>query len=242
MTEIITAAQLDTIANGALASAKEFVIDTPEMFQLAGEELREIMANKKTVEAERLRITSPLHQSLRAANALFATPAAKWDEAERVIKGAMLRYTTAQEAKAQESRKIAEKAALAERMQLMAQAAAATKDAEEAEARGDVDAKHAALEEVATATLLSEVMTHSPAETAAEAVSGISHRTTYGVNDVDLLKLVKAVATGMAPMQCLEPNMKFLGAQARAFKMVGVIYPGVTVTAERSIAARAAPL
>ncbi len=241
MTELIpTAAQLDAQASGGLASAKEFAIDSPEMFEIAGEELRAIKANQKAVEEARLQITAPLNQSLRAANALFVAPAEKWLEAERVIKHAMLTYTTQQEAKAQEARRAAEKAALAERMVLMAQAAAALKEADAAAERGDVDAQNAAMESAQSASLLSEVMTHTAAVDPAAKVSGISTRTSYGVNNVDLEVLIHAVASGRAPIQCLQPDMKFLGAQARAFKSAGMIYPGVTVAAERSIAARAA--
>ena len=71
-------------------------------------------------------------------------------------------------------------------------------------------------------------------------MSGISGRVTYAAHVDDLMTLVKAVAEGKAPLEAIGANDKFLGAQARAFKKSGPLYPGVTAIAERGIAARAA--
>jgi hypothetical protein len=63
---------------------------------------------------------------------------------------------------------------------------------------------------------------------------------TYSAEVTNLLELVQAVAAGQAPLEALQAETKFLGAQARAFKKAGQLYPGVMAVAERSIAARAA--
>jgi hypothetical protein len=71
-------------------------------------------------------------------------------------------------------------------------------------------------------------------------VSGISGRVNYTASVTDLMELVKSVAAGTAPIQCLMADEKFLGAQARAFKTAGPLFPGVVCQAERTLSARAA--
>lgn len=53
----------------------------------------------------------------------------------------------------------------------------------------------------------------------------------YSAQVLDIKALIKAVADGVAPIECLEPNMTFLNAQARAFKSTEKLrYPGVGVS------------
>lgn len=255
-------------AQSALANAKEFVIDSPSMLEIAGEDLRKIKGLQKSVEEKRTGITGPLNQAVKAINALFKAPADYLDQAERTIKGAMITYTSEQERIATEQRRVAEAAAAAERARLAAEQAeqerqaraaaeaaeAATRAAAEAAAAGNKEAQAAAEEEARRQTAAAEAAAaeaHSTANTAEvismpiaaaapQKVSGVSGRVTYGAEVADLLTLVKAVAEGKAPLECIEANTKFLGAQARAFKKAGPLYPGVVAVAERGLSARAA--
>lgn len=238
--DLATAQQLEMNADGAIASLREFIIDSPSMYEIAGEELRNVKANQKTVEATRVSITKPLNDALRAANAVFAKPAAKWMQAEITIKDAMTTYKDQQDALAREAQAVADKATKLQRLTLMAESAKAYEEAQKAASAGDMEAAEAATEAAEAASLMSEVLTHTPTVVAAPKVAGISTRTTYTAAITDLKALVTAVAEGKAPLECLVADTSFLGAQARAYKKVGLLFPGVQVNASSSIAARAA--
>lgn len=245
---------LTTKAQTAMTSASDFVIDSQTMFELAGDDLKAIKALQKEVEEKRTSITGPLNQAVKAVNDLFRPPKEYLDKAEATIKRAMVTWTTEQERLAAEARRKAEEEARAERERLAAlereQAEAARRAAEEAQlaaAAGEQEAAAAAMavaqaaqEQAAVAALTAQVVTVAPEVESPSKVAGISGRVTYSAEVTDLLALVKAVAAGQAPVECLQADMKFLGAQARAFKKAGQLYPGVEARAERSIAARAA--
>lgn len=245
---------LATKAQNALTSASDFVIDSPTMFELASDDLKQVKALQKEVEEKRTSITGPLNQAVKAVNDLFRSPKEYLDKAEATLKRAMVTWTTEQERIAAEARAKAEAEARAERERLAAiereQAEAARRAQEEAEAAaaaGDeqaaaeaMAAAQAAQEQAAVAALTAQVVTIAPAVEAPAKVTGISGRVTYSAEVTDLLALVQAVAAGQAPIECLQADTKFLGAQARAFKKAGQLFPGVMAVAERSIAARAA--
>ena len=97
----------------------------------------------------------------------------------------------------------------------------------------------AAATQAEIAAMTAAVVTVPAAVEAPARAAGISGRVNYAAEVQDMLALVQAVAAGQAPIECVVPDMKFLGAQARAFKRAGPLYPGVVVTAARTIAARA---
>jgi len=255
-------------AQAALTSAADLVIDSPTMYELASDELRNIKALQKTVEERRTAITGPLNTALKAVNDLFRAPKEFLVEAETACKRSMITYTTEQERIAAEARRVAQEQEAAERRRLAAEQAEqeriareaqqaaqrAQREAEAAAAAGDREAAAAAQEqarqqqeaadnaqaEALAAAQTAEVITMVPAVAAPAKVAGISGRVNYTAQVDDLMTLVKAVAAGTAPEQCLCADEKFLGAQARAFKKAGPLYPGVTAVAERSLSARAA--
>lgn len=245
---------LATKAQNALTTATDYVIDSPTMFELASEDLKQVKALQKEVEEKRTSITGPLNQAVKAVNDLFRSPKEYLDKAEATLKRAMVTWTSEQERLAAEARARAEAEARAERERLAAiereQAEAARKAQEEAQAAaaaGDQEAAAAAMaaaqaaqEQAAVAAMTANVVTVAPAVEAPAKVTGISGRINYSAEVTDLLALVQAVAAGTAPIECLQADAKFLGAQARAFKKAGQLYPGVMAVAERSISARAA--
>lgn len=245
---------LATKAQNALTSASDFVIDSHTMFELASDDLKQVKALQKEVEEKRTSITGPLNQAVEAVNDLFRSPKEYLDKAEATLKRAMVTWTSEQERLAAEARAKAEAEARAERERLAAiereQAEAARKAQEEAQAAaaaGDqaaaaaaMAAAQAAQEQAAVAAMTANVVTVAPAVEAPAKVTGISGRVNYSAEVTDLLALVQAVAAGAAPIECLQADAKFLGAQARAFKKAGQLYPGVMAVAERSISARAA--
>lgn len=245
---------LATSAQKALANAVDYVIDSPMMFELASDDLKRVKALQKEVEEKRTGITGPLNLAVKAVNDLFRAPKEYLDKAEATLKRSMVAYTTEQELQAAEARRKAEEEARAERERLarfeQEKAEAARKAQEEAQAAaaaGDTEAAAKAMAEAQDAqqqaeiaALTAHVVTVAPTVEAPAKVTGISGRVTYSAEVIDLLALVKAVALGTAPIECIQADSKFLGAQARAFKKDGQLYPGVISKAERSIAARAA--
>jgi colicin import membrane protein len=245
---------LATEAQTQLANAKEYVIDSATMYELASEDLRRIKSLQKDVEAKRTAITGPINQAVKAINDLFRTPKEFLDQAEATLKRAMVIYSNEQERLAAEARRKAEEETRIERERLakieheQVQAAAkAQAQAQAAAEAGDTEAAAKAMqavqdaqEQAAMAAMTANVVTVTPTVESPAKVSGISSRSTYSAEVTDLMELVKAVVNGKAPIECVTADIKFLGAQARAFKRAGQLYPGVLAKEERSIAARAA--
>lgn len=228
-------------AQQSLATAKAYIIDSPTMAELASEDLRQIKALQKEVEEKRTGIVKPLNEAVRAINALFKDPADYLEKAEASIKQSLLTWTTEQERLAAAARAKADAEAAAERARLAAEAEEKIRAAQElSEAEGSGIAVEQAQAEAMAAIVASNVVTFTPTVDAPAKLSGISGRTTYSAKVDSLMDLVKAVAEGKAPIESLQADVKFLGAQARAYKKAGQLYPGVTVVAERGLSARAA--
>ena len=248
------------------------VVDSELMFSVAGEDLQTLKALQHEVEAQRVAITRPLNEALRAVNALFRAPKQFLEEAEEALKSAMLAYkaaerqqleaarTQAQQCQWQEQERLAtarrELEAAAREADQAAQAAQAR--AEQAAKAGDQDAatkerasaaqyrqraasSWAQAQELVQQAEEAQVVTYAGALAAPTRLEGISERTTYTAQVTDLRQLVRAVADGQAPLECLQTDDKFLGAQARAVRRAGQLYPGVHVAAQRTLAAGRQP-
>lgn len=245
---------LATSAQKALANATDYVIDSPTMYELAGEDLKRVKALQKEVEDKRTSITGPLNAAVKAVNDLFRAPKESLEQAEIKLKRAIGVWLTEQERQAAEARRKAEEEARAERERLAQQereaqeaAAKAEREAQELQAAGDNEGAAKAIERAAAerqtveiAQITASVVTVTPVVEAPAKVSGISGRVSYVAEVTDLMTLVKAVAAGQAPIECLQADTKFIGAQARAFKKSGQLFPGVVAREERTISARSA--
>lgn len=257
-----------TQAKRWLTTAREYVIDSPDLATMAGADLQQIKALQQQVEATRRTITDPLFKAKQAVDALFKSPAQYLEQAESTLKKAILRWDNQQRAIAEAARRLAEQEAAAERARIAteeqrqreaaaaaeaesrrlaeaAAAAAAAGDAEKAAAMNALATQAADQAQGAQAAAESleherAVVTVQPATIAPAPVVGISSRTTYSATVTDLMALVQAIAAGRAPLEAIQANTVFLGQQARAFKRAGLLYPGVDCIAERGLAARAA--
>ena len=249
-------------------NAGSYVIEDQEMYILAVEDLRSVMSLQKELEAKRTSITGPINIVLKAINALFGRPMEYLKQAEVLLKRAMLTYSTEQERLAAEAQRQAEAAARAERERLAAiecekqevarkaleaaEAAAAeahiqaqagnAEAAEAAQKQADeaISAMHQAEAEAIESSMVSAIVTIAPTIDMPSRVAGISGRVNYSAQVDDLMELIKAVAEGKAPIECVAADMKFLNTQSRAFKKPGPLFPGVRTVAERTLAARAA--
>lgn len=239
-------------AQRMLADATGLIIDSPDMLELVAEDLRKVKTLQKDVEASRTTITGPLNQALRAVNDLFRAPAEYLTKAETVLKGAIGTYQAEQKrladiaAREAQARENARRAELAKQEAEAAEKARALRaEAEKATQAGNVEELTRLAEQAEdiqahadAASAMAAVVSYAPAVAAPSKVSGISGRTVYSVDSVDLMVLVKAVAEGKAPLEAIQANATFLGAQARAFKKAGDLYPGVVVKAATSVSAR----
>jgi hypothetical protein len=255
-------------AESFLQVASEYFIDSQELLVMAGEDLQKIKTLQKQVEDTRKTIADPLFRAKQAVDALFKGPADFLLQAEHTLKRTILTYTTEQERLAAAARAEAERlarvererlaeierqkqeaarAAEAEAQRLADEALAAIKAGDNAKAEELSQQAHAQAAAAETAQAEADasaqeaaVTTVTPMFTAPARVAGISGRVTYAAQVESLQQLVNAIAEGKAPIEAILPNTVFLGAQARAFKKAGPLYPGVTVVAERGLSARAA--
>lgn len=254
-------ATLQKSAQDALATAKAYVIDSPEMYEMAAGELQQIKTLQKGVEKQRTDITGPMNAALKAVNALFKAPSDWLDQAESVLKRSMLGYQQAEEAKRREAQRIAEAAAAAERARIAAAAAAAEaaaraeaealrKQAEEAKKQGNVEAAarlasqaESRVEEGAVAAQelaqTKELISAPTVEKIVPKVSGISTRKIWKVEVTDKLAFVKYVAEHPEYLELVEPNTPAVNKLGLALKQACPL-AGVRVYEDEQLASRAA--
>lgn len=254
-------ATLQKSAQDALATAKAYVIDSPEMYEMAAGELQQIKTLQKGVEKQRTDITGPMNAALKAVNALFKAPSDWLDQAEAVLKRSMLGYQQAEEARRREAQRIAEAAAAAERARIAAAAAAAEaaaraeaealrKQAEEAKKQGDVEsaarlasqAESRVEEGAVTAQELAqtkELISAPTVEKIVPKVSGISTRKIWKVEVTDKLAFVKYIAEHPEYLELVEPNTPAVNKLGLALKQACPL-AGVRVYEDEQLASRAA--
>ena len=116
-------------ANALLAEAKDartradfLIIDDEEGLKIATDDLREISARAKEIEAVRKQIVKPIDDCKKQIQAAFKPAQVLYDEAISIIKRGIADYSIEQERKAAEERRKAEEAAAAERAALEARA------------------------------------------------------------------------------------------------------------------------
>lgn len=237
--DVSTAPMLADKASKLFAVAQAYKVNSPAMFEAAGEDLKAIKAQAKVIEETRTSITGPLNAALKNVNDLFRAPAKFCADAEALLKGAMTTFTIEEQRKEREAQAAREAEAVKERQRLAAEAAAAQKLADEAAAAGDI-AKAEELQEQAQAStseasLIASMPATAPTQT---KVAGISMRDVWGAEVTDLKALVQAVAAGTVPLEAIAADIKFLGNQARALKG-NLNYPGVRAVNTPTMAARA---
>lgn len=223
---IPTQEQLSSEANPILETAQAFVIDSPEMYEIAGDELRTIKAKAKALEDRRKAITGPMDKAKKEVMDLFRKPLEVLEKAEGALKRTMLGYQQQEREKAAQAQREAEAAAAAERAKVEEQA-------REAEAKGDV-ATAAALQTAAT------VMTAAPIAVAEPAkLSGITTTTRWSAEVVDKTAYIRHVLDNAPELiDTIEVTMKPLNQMAVALKDKLNI-PGIKAVATEGIAARA---
>lgn len=188
------------------------VVDA-ETHRLAGERWKEIIAAEKEWDKY-------WEEDVENAHKTWKGLVAKRDALKVSLAAKKLEQTNSAKAwKMEEDRKTAE-------LQRKAQEEARKQAQDEAMAKAAALEKEGRVEEAA-AVIGSPIQT--PAVVVQSSVPkgfGGMTRTTWSAKVTDMMALVKAVAEGKAPIQCIEANMVFLNAQARAMHEA-LAYPGV---------------
>ncbi len=116
---------------GALEVAQAYVIDSPEMAQLANKELQDVKRRLKAVEDWRERFLAPVRQLTDTANEFFNPARAALKASEECLKTALLGWNRKEEERVAAERRAAEEAARRARAEAEARAAAERAKAEE---------------------------------------------------------------------------------------------------------------
>lgn len=244
---------LNTRAKAALDFIESFVIDSPETYGLASDELKTIKARANKLEEQRTGLTGPLNKVIKGINDLFRGPAGMLEQAEAVLKRKMLAYSAEQERIAAEERRRAEEAARVERMRLEAEAAERQRVADEAAAaaaaaaaKGDqVAAETAAAEaqraaaEAQTVAATAQMVVAAPVALAPVKAAGISTSTTVDFEVQDLHALVKHVAAHPELIALLRADDVRIRGYVRGLGLACQL-PGVRVFPKQTLSARAA--
>jgi hypothetical protein len=218
-------------ASGYVEKARKCVVTNNEQYMSAAEFLKGVKSLQNEIAAAFDPIISKAHEAHKEALAQKAKANQPLLEAEKIVKDHITHYL-----QAEEQRQAYEKARLEKQLadSIRAQAEEQNiKRAQELAEAGDMDGAAAAVD---AEVEVPYVPVH--VESRVVQMPGISKRKNYKVDDVNLIVLLRAIVDGKAPIECVEANMTFLNQQARSFKKVGEIYPGVTVRTEDSIASR----
>ena len=178
---------------------KDFVADTDEKFTFIVEWKKQAKASRVQVQDFYKAQKEPHQKKLDDIRAEEKALIDMITEAEKVAANAAIAYN----AKKEEERRIKEERIRKEKED------ARIAEAEKLEAAGKTEKADA---------LLSKQVRVTAAETASIAapkVAGVSFKTTWAAEVTDFMALVRAVAVGQAPEECLQANQVYLNEQAR---------------------------
>lgn len=196
------------------ARAESFNITSDFEFGIANEDLKNVKARLKSVEAQRVSVTKPINDSLKRVNDMFRGPITFLKEAEAALKTAILTY---QKKIAEEQEKAAAEAAKA----LEATKAELAKQAEQLESSGDI---------IAAQVIRDQSETLAPAK-AQPIESCLSTYVTKDVEVTDLKAFLQGIIDGTIPTETISINMPVI---RKAYKS-GTLFQGCTeVQKERS--------
>lgn len=253
-------AQLSTGAQRMLRMVEQMPVSNDEEYGLAGDELKAIKAKANALETQRISITKPMNDALRAVNALFKAPGELLAQAENVIKRKMIAYDTERERQAAEERRRAEEAAAAERRRLEEQARVAREAAEaeqrrlaaeaeaaaragdeaaaaQARAQAETVQQNAALEAAAIENVAAVIVAPAVVDAKVKVV-GVSTAKSWDFEVTDLLAMVRYVAANPQHINVLKADEVRLRALVKA---MGENLPidGVRVFEKRTMRAAA---
>jgi hypothetical protein len=188
----------------ALSCAQTFVIECADDYALCASELKNIKARKDQIEQWKKTLAAPFKLGIKQLEEFFNTPILRLSTTESLYKRQMLAWDQKQQDARNAEQARLDEAARKEREKLEAAAAKAEKKGKHEQAD--------ALRSTA-ASVVAPV-----AATATAKVEGISYRTIWSAECVDIVELCRAVADGKVAPVAVEANAKFLNQQAVALK------------------------
>jgi hypothetical protein len=218
--------ELVKVADRMHTSALAYVIDCPEMYDLAAEEYGAIVKKAKELNEQRMGITRLMDEAKKRVVEVYRPALERLDQAKTALSGLMLDYTKEQERLAKIETDKAEALAKIERDRLMEEAA-------KAEESGDVEM---AVVHAATAEM---VVAQAPVYTAPKA-AGVSSTTKWSAEITDKAALLRYILDTENPMVDLEAitiNMPALNKLAVALKDKMKL-PGVKAVSKAGLSAR----
>jgi hypothetical protein len=238
-------AQATTLAQQSYDLALEVKVDSAEMYEVAGDELRGIVTRRKKIEELRLSLTRPIDQAKTNIMNLFRGPTDRLAQAESLLRDEMTRYQRVEREKAEAARREAEAKAKAERAEVERREREAAEAARAAQKAGDAEAAAKAAMEAESAreqreTL--EVAPPRPIATITPKAKGVSTRKNWKAEVTDFKALVLAAATRAEAgddflLGFLLPNDKALGTAAKSMQ-AKLVVPGVRAYAEDVLSVR----
>lgn len=228
-------------ANALLAEAKDartradfLIIDDEEGLKIATDDLREISARAKEIEAVRKQIVKPIDDCKKQIQAAFKPAQALYDEAISIIKRGIADYSIEQERKAAEERRKAEEAAAEERAALEARAreleAAAKKEEATEEERAEAHEMAQAAQEAAAMAVAVPVQ-------APKKIQGATVTKKWRGRVIDVAAFLRYVADHPEALECVEVKQ---GAVDRLVAATGgaLAIPGIEPYQDTIIATR----
>lgn len=187
-----------------LKLAEAFVIENPQDFEMAGNELAKIGKSIDAIDAHRKDITRPIDRAKAEIMDKFKPCLALLSDAKQIINRKMLSWRDDQERKRRAEQQKLEDDARKERERLEAEAKKlAKKNPEKAQ-----EMREQAAQTVAPVVSGATV----------PAVKGVAVRKAWRAEVVDVKALCAAVAAGTVPTIAVEGNMVFLNEQARSLE------------------------
>lgn len=129
--EVLKAQQL---ADTSFANVAAVIVDSPEGYQAAAEDLVDLRQRYKEIEAQRVHLKEPYLEGGRRIDAFFKVPLDRLASAAEALKAVMLTYQVAEEARVEAIRHAQQKAEREEREELQRQQREAQKREDDARA------------------------------------------------------------------------------------------------------------
>jgi len=245
--------RLATAAERMVARAQAFQVTDAASYEQAGVMIDQLKQQIRQVEGFFAPMADAAHKAWKAITGKRASLTDPLIAAERALASRYSAFRRAEEERAQRERREREQAAQeAERQRLQAEADAIAREAQAAQAAAAqaasaaeaqvLEQQAAQLQQEAAAVRVEAQTVEAPVlpvQSAVAHVKGPGVRANWQAEVDDLVTLVKAVAAGQAPLECVIPNETYLRARAKAdkgsAKIPGVrFYDAGSVVASRS--------
>lgn len=212
-------------AETVLKFIEAFTIDSAELHQEAGEELRKIATMRREMDEERKTLVDPLNKEVKAVNDLFRTPIGYLERAETMLKQKIANWVRAEQERLERERAEREAQMRAEQERLQKEAAAAA-------AEGDAEAA-SAIEAAAAVAVAVPVK--------AQKVNGVSTAIDWTAEITDLRAFLRSIADDehLDLTTIIDVRKSGLNALAKQYKdNLGAKYLGIKPVSAVRVSAR----